>query len=204
MADYRFSAQIIGRTSGRSSVAAAAYRAGQNLHDDRTGLDHDFTRKEGILHSEIMAPANAPDWMLEREQLWNAVEAVETRKNSQMAREIQLSLPHELSFEDNRELVRDFVREQFVAKGMVADVNIHAPSSYGDQRNIHAHVQLTTRSLTGEGFGKKNRDWNDRAQLEAWREAWAVHQNRALSRSGEDGRVDHRSYAGSVALFWVV
>ena len=194
MADYRFSAQIIGRSAGRSSVAAAAYRAGQDLRDDRTGLDHDFTRKEGVLHSEIMAPADAPEWMLDRSKLWNAVEAVETRRNSQMAREFQLSLPHELGFEDNRELVRDFVQEQFVAKGMIADVSIHAPSSYGDQRNIHAHVMLTTRTLTDEGFGKKERAWNDRAQLEDWREQWAHHQNRALARQGESGRVDHRSY----------
>ncbi|MEL6418315.1 MAG: MobQ family relaxase [Pseudomonadota bacterium] len=194
MADYRLSAQIIGRSSGRSSVAAAAYRAGEELYDARTGEVHDFTRKEGVLHSEIMAPANAPEWMADRAQLWNAVEAVETRRNSQMAREVQLSLPHQLSFDANRQLVREFVLEQFVAKGMIADIAVHAPNREGDERNFHAHVMLTTRTLTDDGFGKKNRDWNDRAQLEAWREQWAAHQNRALSRAGDSERVDHRSF----------
>ena len=196
MADYRLSAKIIGRGSGRSSVAAAAYRAGAQLHDERTGLDHDYTRKNGVLHTEIMSPDDAPDWMKNRAKLWNAVEAVERRKDAQLAREIQLSLPHELTEAQNKKLVQDFIQSHFVDRGMIADLAIHAPDRQGDQRNIHAHVMLTTRVLTSDGFGNKNRDWNKKDQLETWREAWADHQNEAFKDLGfEHLHVDHRSYA---------
>ena len=195
MADYRLSAKIIGRSSGRSSVAAAAYRAGAELHDDRTGLSHDYTRKGGVLHSEIMAPENAPDWMKDRAKLWNAVEAVERRKDAQLAREIQLSLPHELDESQNRKMLFRFIQSHFVDRGMIADVAIHAPDRGGDQRNVHAHVMLTTRVLTADGFGKKNREWNTPEQLTDWRKSWAEHQNSVFQELGMEQRVDHRSYA---------
>ncbi|MCP4099742.1 MAG: MobA/MobL family protein, partial [Planctomycetaceae bacterium] len=164
-----------------------------------TGEIHDYTRKSGVLHSEVMAPDATPDWMQDRAQLWNAVEAVESRKNSQLAREIQLSLPHELTHEQRRELVRDFVQEQFVGQGMIADIAIHSPDKGGDQRNHHAHVMLTMRELTGEGFHPKKatekaRSWNSDDQLLQWREQWAHHQNRSLERHGHKTRVDHRSF----------
>ncbi|MEM9716009.1 MAG: MobQ family relaxase [Pseudomonadota bacterium] len=193
MADYRLSANIIGRSSGRSSVAAAAYRAGEQLHDERQGLDHDYTRKKGVLHSEILAPDNAPDWMKDRAKLWNAVEAVERRKDAQLAREIQLSLPHELDEQQNKNLVLGFIQSHFVDRGMIADIAIHAPDRQGDQRNIHAHVMLTTRVLTSDGFGNKNRDWNTPDQLNQWREAWADHQNHRFKTLGMEQCVDHRS-----------
>jgi len=195
MADYRLSAQIIGRKQGRSSVAAAAYRAGVQLEDARTGLAHDYTRKQGVLHTEILTPEGTPDWMQDRAKLWNAVEAIERRKDAQLAREVQLSLPHELSFQQNSKLVRSFVQRHFVDHGMIADLAIHAPDKKGDQRNIHAHVMLTMRELTGDGFGKKNRDWNTNEQLEQWRAAWAKHQNDRFKELDIDQRVDHRSYA---------
>ena len=194
MADYRFSAQAISRSKGQSSVASAAYRAGARLIDERTGEIHDYGRKAGVVHSEVMAPQATPDWMHDRAQLWNAVEAVERRKDAQLAREIQLSLPHELNAEQRKQLVRGFVQEQFVSHGMIADIAIHAPSEKGDQRNHHAHVMLTMRELSGDGFGKKNRDWNSPEMLGQWRENWALHQNRALERHGHESRVDHRSY----------
>ena len=199
MADYRFSAQAISRGKGQSSVASAAYRSASRLVDERTGEIHDYTRKQGVIHSEVLTPANTPDWMNDRTQLWNAVEAVETRKNSQLAREIQLSLPHELTHDQRRELVRDFVQEQFVARGMIADINIHLPDKQGDERNHHAHVMLTMRELTAEGFHAKKatltaRSWNDDDLLKSWRAEWAHHQNRMLERHGHDTRVDHRSY----------
>lgn len=196
MADYRFSAQMIGRSSGRSATAAAAYRSGERIVDARTGLVHDYTRKQGVLHKEIIAPDNAPDWMHERAQLWNAVEIAELRGNSQLAREIQLSLPHEFSTEQNANLLRSFCKEQFVDLGMIADICMHAPSSHeqADSRNVHAHVLLTTRELFGDGFDKKKqRDWNEKELLEEWREQWATHQNRELERLGFEFRVDHRS-----------
>lgn len=195
MADYRLSAKIISRSSGRSSVAAAAYRAGQQLHDERTGLDHDYTRKTGVIHSVILAPDDAPEWMHDRAKLWNAVEAAERRKDAQLSREIQLSLPHELDADQNRRLVLDFIQSHFVDHGMVADVAIHTPDRGGDQRNIHAHVMLTTRVLMGDGFGQKNREWNTPEQLQEWRKSWAERQNAEFERLNLEPRVDHRSYA---------
>ena len=194
MADYRFSANIIKRSNGQSSVASAAYRSGSRLVDDRTGEIHDYTRKQGVVHSEVMSPDNTPEWMNDRTELWNAIEAVERRKDAQLSREIQLSLPHELEPEQRTELVQSFVQEQFVDRGMIADVNIHLPDKGGDQRNHHAHIMLTMREMTGEGFGNKSREWNNPELLTEWREGWATHQNRALERYGHNERVSHLSY----------
>ena len=194
MADYRFSANIIKRSNGQSSVASAAYRSGSRLVDDRTGEIHDYTRKQGVVHSEVMSPDNTPEWMNDRTELWNAIEAVERRKDAQLSREIQLSLPHELEPDQRKELLRGFVQEQFVDRGMIADVNIHLPDNGGDQRNHHAHVMLTMREMTGEGFGNKSREWNDPELLSQWREGWANHQNNALERHGHNARVSHLSY----------
>lgn len=194
MADYRFSAKVIKRSNGQSAVAAAAYRAGERLLDDRTGQTSDYSHKAGVIHAEVMTPEGTLDWMHDRAQLWNAVESVERRKDAQLAREIQLSLPHELDQAQRKALLLDFVQEQFVGKGMIADIAIHAPNAKGDERNHHAHVMLTMRELTGEGFGKKARDWNSPDQLAQWREQWAHHQNRTLERHGHVARVDHRSF----------
>ena len=195
MAQYRLSVNVIGRSSGRSATGAAAYRSGERLVDERTGIIHDYTRKEGVLHTEILAPDNAPDWMQDRAQLWNAVEAAERRKDAQLCREIQLSLPHELTRDQQISLVRRYVQDQHVSQGMIADVAIHAPSPHelASQLNYHAHVLLSMRELTGEGFGQKAREWNDKQLLENWREQWAIYQNRELQRHGHSARVDHRS-----------
>ena len=193
MATYRLEAKIIGRSQGRSATASAAYRAAERIDDERTGQGFDYTRKRGVLHSEILAPADTPAWMQDRAQLWNAVEKVEKRKDAQLARDLVLSLPHELTDEQRRDLVREFVRGEFVAQGMIADLSIHAPDRRGDDRNHHAHVMLTMRELAGDGFGKKVRAWNETEQLEHWREEWASSVNRHLERHGHDARVDHRS-----------
>ena len=171
MAQYRLSAQMIGRSSGRSATAAAAYRAGSRIVDHETGIIHDYTAKRGVMHTEIITPANTPEWMKDREQLWNAVHTVETRKNSQLARELQLSLPHELTAEQQANLVRRFVEEQCVERGMIADIAIHAPSPdpQADERNFHAHVLLTTREFIGGEWAKnKNRDWHKTEMIEEW------------------------------------
>ena len=195
MADYRLSAQIIKRSEGKSAIASAAYRSASRLYDERTGEAHDYGRKAGVIHCEIITPDNSPEWMHDRAQLWNAVEAVERRGDAQLAREIQLSLPHELDQVQRKALLLDFVQEQFVNQGMIADVAIHEPSGHGgDDRNHHAHVMLTMRELTSDGFGKKNRGWNSPDNLTNWREQWAHHQNRQLERHGHQARVDHRSY----------
>ena len=196
MASYRFSASVIKRSVGRSVTAAAAYRAACEIECDRYGEHHNYTRKQGVLHSEIISPDNTPEWMKDRSALWNAVEAIEKRKDAQLAREVQLSLPHELTDDQRREMVRSFVSAQFVSHGMIADVSIHAPHRDGDGRNHHAHVLLTMRELVGEGFGKKERAWNNSKQLQHWREAWADHQNREFERLSLSVRVDHRSFEG--------
>ena len=121
------------------------------------------------------------------------MEAAETRKNSQLAREIRVALPAELSHEARVELVRDFCQRSFVDRGMVADIALHAPGLTGDERNHHAHILLTTREIDAEGFTAKNRDWNAVAALEDWREAWAQDCNLALERSGHEMRIDHRT-----------
>lgn len=193
MAIYRLSAQVISRGEGRSATAAAAYRSGMKIEDRRTGEVHDYERRGGVEHEEIMAPPDTPSWMLDREALWNAVEIVEKRRDAQLSREVQLALPHELSGEDRLALVRRFVREQFVGQGMIADIAVHAAHRQGDDRNDHAHVMLTLRTVTRDGFGQKNRAWNERPLLGHWRSEWAEHVNRALERAGSAERVDHRS-----------
>ncbi|MEO5807025.1 MobQ family relaxase [Devosia sp.] len=193
MAIYRLSAQVISRADGRSATAAAAYRSGGRIADERTGEVYDYERRGGVEHEEIMAPANTPQWMLNREALWNAVERVEKRRDAQLCRELQLALPHEMDRAAQLELVRGFVRQEFVARGMIADIAIHASHRQGDPRNDHAHVMLTLREITQEGFGAKDRSWNDRALLGQWREGWAEHVNYALARTGHEDRVDHRT-----------
>jgi hypothetical protein len=169
----------------------------QHLQRGTGGQTYDYTRKGGVLHAEIIAPAHAPAWAQDREHLWNAVERSETRKNSQVAREIQLSLPHELTDAQRKELVTEFVCDNFVAKGMVADVAIHAPSKDGDQRNYHAHVMLTTRTITPDRFAEKRRDWNSKEVLSEWRENWATVQNQHLTHAlgARAPKVTHKSYA---------
>lgn len=196
MALYRFAAGIIGRSSGGSSTAAAAYRAGVCIADDRTGQTHDYTRRQGVLWSGIYAPQNAPEWARDRQQLWNRVEAAEKRKDAQLSREFVIALPHELTTEQNRYLLQDFIRENFTRKGFVADVSIHAPSRNGDDRNYHAHLMVTTRQLKGQEFdATKDRTQNKTETLEAWRESWERLGNRHLERHGHDATLDRRSWA---------
>lgn len=188
MAIYHFSVQVISRSQGRSAVAAAAYRAGERLQDERYGHTYDYTKKNVAEHA-IAAPENAPAWVKDREQLWNAVEAAEKRKDAQLCREINIALPRELTALQQRELVSTFVAEQFVKRGMIADVAIHRDNP----ENPHAHIMLTMREITPAGFGQKVREWNDKGLLEAWRAEWAHYANRTLERAGSQERIDHRS-----------
>lgn len=189
MAIYHFSAQIIGRSVGRSSVAAAAYRAGAKMVDARTGEIHDFTRKGGVFHDEIMVPSNAPTWMLDRSELWNHVEQAERRKDAQLCREFNVALPRELDRKQQLALARDFVQQELVDKGMVVQLNLHDLKG----ENPHFHVMATTRTVEGNGFGKKERSWNSKEQLQGWREAWANLANAHLELAGLAVRIDHRS-----------
>ena len=195
MAIFHARMQVIGRSTGRSAVAAAAYRAAERLHDERQGRSHDFTSKAGVVHSEIMLPAGAPERWQDRACLWNEVEATEKRRDAQLAREMEFSIPRELSQPEAIRLARDFVAEQFVSRGMVADVNVHWATAGDGKAQPHAHVMLTMRGIEGDGFGPKAREWNSRELYEGVRERWAALANERLAEQGHDVRIDHRSYA---------
>jgi Ti-type conjugative transfer relaxase TraA len=193
MAIYHFSAKIISRANGSSALAAAAYRSASRLHDQRLDRHHDFSNKAGVVHSEVMLPDGAPEHLGDREKLWNEVEAAEKRIDAQIAREIEFAIPRELSREDGIALAREFVRTEFVDRGMIADLNLHWDIGADGMAKPHAHVMLTMRNVGADGFGPKNRDWNRTDLLEKWRERWAGHVNARLAQLDIDARVDHRS-----------
>jgi Ti-type conjugative transfer relaxase TraA len=193
MAIYHFSGKAISRSSGRSSIASAAYRAGEKLYDERQEKTFDYSRKQGVIHKAILLSEGAPEWMADREKLWNAVEAAEKRKDAQLARELNISLPRELSEEQNVELIREFVQNEFVAKRMVADLCVHVDKAKDGEEQPHAHVMLTLREVTEKGFGLKERSWNAKENLLAWREAWAEYANKYLALNGLEQRIDHRT-----------
>lgn len=199
MASYHLSVKTVKRSAGRSATAAAAYRSGELILCEREGRVHDYRRKLGVEEAFILAPDDAPDWACDRQALWNAAEARETRANSVTAREWELALPAELDAEERRVLVMGFARELVSRYGVAADVAIHAPHRDGDQRNHHAHVLTTTRVLTAEGLTDKTRVLDAKAtggpEIEAMRARWAELQNHALERQGHEIRVDHRSLA---------
>jgi ATP-dependent exoDNAse (exonuclease V) alpha subunit len=201
---YRFEANVIGRSRGkqssRSVVFASAYRAGEKLQFEREGIEADYSTRRGILETGILAPEKAPSWVTDRQTLWNEIETIEKRRDAQLARELLIAFPDQLTPDLQRETLTEFLTSQVVDRGMVADFAIHAPSREGDQRNYHAHVLLTMRSLDDDGFGNKCREWNSPELLTSWREEWANTLNRAFERHGvadADGelyQVDHRSY----------
>jgi Ti-type conjugative transfer relaxase TraA len=193
MAIYHFSVQVIGRAQGRSAVAAAAYRAAERLHDDRLDRDHDFTNKAGVVHSEILLPEGAPERFSDRATLWNEVEATEKRKDAQLAREIEFAIPREMNRAQGVALAQDFVRAEFVERGMIADLNVHWDIWADKLAKPHAHVMLAMREVGEEGFGQKVRDWNRTELVEQWRERWADHVNARLAELDIDARIDHRS-----------
>lgn len=195
MAIYHLSVKTISRSAGRSATAAAAYRAGVEILDTRTGEVHDYRRKGGVEHSEIVLPKDAPDWARDRAALWNAAEVAEVRKNSTVAREFEIALPSELSGEARRTLAVDFAREIVARHGCAVDVAIHEPGREGDSRNHHAHLLLTTRRLGAAGFTDKTRELDQRqsGEVDYWRSRYAEIQNERLKDAGLTVRVDHRS-----------
>lgn len=197
MAIYHLSVKTISRSAGRSATAAAAYRAGTRITDERTGEIHDYARKRGIESTKVILPADAPDWAADRARLWNAAEQAERRKNSTVAREWEIALPAELSPEERASLAHDFARRFVDIHGCAADVCIHAPSRDGDQRNYHAHILMTTRRLRPDGFAEKTREIDDRKRgpelVKLWRETFAVLQNKWLQDAGLSVQVDHRT-----------
>ncbi|OWQ92453.1 Ti-type conjugative transfer relaxase TraA [Sphingopyxis witflariensis] len=198
MAIFHLSVKVISRAAGRSAVAAAAYRSAERLHDERLDRAHDFTNKSGVVHSEVMLPADSRTEWGNREQLWNDIEAAERRKDAQLAREVEFAIPRELNQAQGIELARDFVQREFVDQGMIADLNVHWDIGADGLAKPHAHVMLTMREIVvdedGEaGFGTKVRDWNRTELVEQWRERWADHVNERLADLDVDARVDQRS-----------
>ena len=218
IAIYHCSIKIVSRGKGKSAVAAAAYRSGEKLTNEWDGLTHDYTKKGGVVHSEILLPAHAPPAFSDRSTLWNSVELSEKSNNAQLAREVEIALPVELSREEQTRLVREYCSSQFVSKGMIADFNLHDTGG----GNPHAHILLTMRPLDEKGSwlpkskkeyvldenGEKIRlpsgryktrkvdlvDWNNRENAEVWRRAWADLANEFLAQNNRPERIDHRSY----------
>jgi Ti-type conjugative transfer relaxase TraA len=201
MAIYHLHVKVIGRKSGASAVASAAYRSGSRLRDERLDRSHDFSAKRGVVHSEVMLPENAPEAWSDRERLWNDVEAFEVRKDAQLAREVEFAIPREMTQAQGIELARDFVRGEFVDRGMIADLNAHWDMAEDGMPKPHAHVMLTMRAVDENGFGRKVRDWNRTEMVERWRERWAEFANERLAELDIDARIDHRSLeAQGIAL----
>lgn len=218
IAIYHCSIKIISRGKGKSAVAAAAYRSGEKLKNEYDGVSHDYTKKTGIAYTEIMLPPHAPSEFADRSTLWNAVEKIEKSRNSQLAREIEIAIPHELSHDQQIALVREYVKDNFVDNGMCADIAIH---DKGDG-NPHAHIMLTMRPIEQDGqWGAKSKkeyivdengervklkngkyktrkintvDWNDKDKAELWRSKWADVANKYLAENEHTERIDHRSY----------
>lgn len=191
VAMYHLSIKNLNRKQNQSAVAAAAYRSGERLYNSYNRLIHDFTRKNGIVHTEILLPANAPKEFYDRETLWNAVESAEKRCDSRTAREVEFALPNELTLVEHIKFVREFIDENFVRLGMCADICIHDKQD----GNPHVHVLLTTRLVEKDGFSsKKNRDWDRRENVSLWRKNWADIQNREFMKIGLTTRVSCESY----------
>ena len=219
IAIYHCNISIVSRGKGKSAVAAAAYRSGEKLTNEWDGMTHDYTRKGGVVHTEIMLPPHAPPSFSDRSTLWNSVELYEKAGNAQLAREIDAALPIELSREEQIRLVREYCSSQFVSRGMCVDFAIHDT----DSGNPHCHIMLTMRPLDERGAwaakSKKEYDidengerirlpsgrykthkvdltgWNDKGNALLWRKAWADISNAYLERAGSPERIDHRSHA---------
>lgn len=195
MAIYHLSVKTFSRSKGQSATAAVAYRAGARIECEQEGRTHDYTRKAGVLHSEIFLPADAPSWAADRQQLWNKAEEAETRKNSTVAREFEVALPNELDEQQRIELVQDFARQIVERHGCAVDAHLHDDDSRRTKQNHHAHIMLTTRKLEQDGFTKKTRELDEKKSGEVvyWREQWAKTTNEHLRDNGIDKRIDHRS-----------
>lgn len=212
---------MISRGKGKSAVASSAYLAREKITNEWDGITHDYQNKKDLIHKEIFLPEHAKEKFKDRKILWNSVELHEKAINAQLARNFIIELPKELSLEENKKLIREFILDNFVKKGMIADLAIHDESQEGNQ-NIHAHIMTTVRPLNEDGsWGLKSKkeyvfdedgepvltksgrqktrkieltDWNNRSNAELWRSNFANLCNRYLQENNLQKRVDHRSY----------
>ncbi len=207
MAIYHCQVKVVSRATGRSSVAASAYRSGTSLHNNKEGRTYDFSRRSGVVQADIVIPKGSDaEWALDRNVLWNAVEAKEKRKDSRVAREFEIALPHELDEGEREELARQFAQQLADRFGTAVDFAIHKPDPRGSEKNHHAHLMMTTRAVTAEGLGEKTHiEWENAKllkhrlptsmlQMKEVRLAWELAANEALERAGIDARIDHRSH----------
>ena len=210
MSLYHFHVGQIKRSAGRSAVECAAYRAGERLYSEYYGLVSDYTRKGGVMHSEILLPPHAPREYADRQILWNAVEDAEHNRNAQLAYSFDIALQNEFTLDENIALARKFLLDNFVTRGMIADFTVHHPDKDGGIANPHFHVMCPIRPLNPDGtWGAKQRrvyradgkfdavpttDWGKPETLEAWREAWAALCNTKFEEKSLPCRIDHRSY----------
>ena len=207
MAIYHLSMKPVLRAGGRSAVASMAYRAGEKLTNERDGITHDYTAKQGVEHAEIVLPEGVnAEWARDRSDLWNAAEFAEKRKDARVAREFEIALPHELSAEQRLEATREFAQDLANRYGAAVDFAIHAPHEASDVRNHHAHILMTTRQVTENGLGEKTylereNKWllahdlpTTDMQLRDLRQTWEEIANERLAIAGLDIRIDHRSH----------
>ena len=210
MALYHFHVGQVKRSAGQSAIQSAAYRAGERLCSERYGEYSDYTRKGGVVYTEILLPPHAPREYADRQTLWNAVEDAERNKNAQLAYSFDIALQNEFALEENIALARRFLLDNFVSRGMIADVAVHQPDREGGIENPHFHVLCPIRPLDPDGsWGAKQRrvyrengkfdavpttDWGKPETLEEWREAWAELCNAKFKEKELECRIDHRSY----------
>lgn len=221
MAHYHLRVKFVQRSEGQSSVAAAAYRSCSKFKDEFTGRTHDYTRKGDFEHGEILRPDHVPEWLGNRDTLWNTVETTLNHKRGQPAFEVEVSLPRELAHAQCAQLVREFVQDTFVSKGLIADICIHRPEASDGGEQPHAHILLTTRRWNADGtMAKAARDLQDKPpvikrvqwlekngrfeeaaalveeaapHLRSWRKNWADYSNHFLEEAGSAARIDHRT-----------
>lgn len=222
MADsFHFSVNIISRGKGKSAVASATYISGEKIKNEWDGVTHDYTKKQGVICKEIYLPDHAPKEYKNRKTLWNSVELFEKNSNAQLARNFIISLPKELSIEENKKMIEEYIQTNFVKEGMIVDLAIHDESREGNQ-NIHAHIMTIVRPINEDGtWGQKSKKeyildekgekilnkngkpktrkvelttWNDKVNVEKWRENFSDLCNKYLERAGAEKRVDHRSF----------
>lgn len=192
MAIFHLSFNMLKRYAGKSSCYLAAYNARTRIEDSRTGNVYDYSYCSDLFHHCILAPEHTPLDIVENSAvLWNEIEKTEKRKDAQLSRYFDTAIPHELDNDAKITLVKNYCKRNFVSKGMIADISFHDL----DGHNPHAHVMLTLREITPQGFGNKNRSWNEHDLMEEWRASWATMSNRMLKRTGSKNTMDHRSLA---------
>ncbi len=192
MAMFHLSFNMLKRSAGKSSCYLAAYNARIRIEDVRTGDVYDYSYRSDLFHHCILAPQHTPFNIVENSAvLWNEIEKTEKRKDAQLSRYFDIAIPVELDNDAKIALVKNYCKRNFVNKGMIADISFHDL----DGHNPHAHVMLTLREITPQGFGNKNRSWNEHDLMDEWRASWASMSNRMLARTGSDARMDHRSLA---------